>query len=193
MTIFTFDERYAFSVGRRQAMDVRTIQAMIPCCASVTKTSNDKDRSGVDYIAKLESGRLIGIDAKARETRPGGIARFWKHGSPEVALEIWSVMEQRVNGWTCDDRKQTEMVLFTFDPKDCTDAYLIGYQGLRLAFRKYLHEWMTRYRHPKQRTSRPYGPPYTSQCIFVPIDEVHRAIASASRGKLVLLPSELSA
>lgn len=179
MNEYGFQDKLTFSRGVRESTDLETIRAMIAGCVSVVKANAELDRIGIDYIATLRRGREIYIDAKARET---GCSQYW-HNGPELALEIWSVVPQngvdgRV-GWTLDEAKQTELVLFTFDPSDHESCYLVSFQLLRMAFRSFLHEWRLAYPSPLQKT-RHNGGVWHSQCVFVPVPVVYEAINDVS-------------
>lgn len=190
---YSFDERLQFSKGRRQQVDIETIRAMIPGCIRVVKTNAAQDRRGVDYIATLQGGREIGIDAKSRDA---GASRFWRHG-PELALEVWSVLDPVTRkgvkmGWTCSDTTEAEMILFTFAPRDTQAAYLVGFQSLRMAFMYNGRKWLRQYgRNGKAREQYTPGrggrSGYISSCVFVPADVVLRAMMECSQGNVILL------
>lgn len=174
---YEFDERLSFSKGQRRESDHETIRQMLAGCVSVVDAGIDEDRSGTDYVAVLRGGRRVPIDAKARER---GCSRYWKNG-PELALELWSVKptqhQRGVVGWTLDESKTTELVLFTFDPVDCSTCFLVCFQLLRVAFRKRCNEWMRSYFCPDQRTQTRTAE-WLSQCVFVPVDVVLREVAN---------------
>ena len=171
MRTYNFDERLAFSKGTRQRTDLETIKSMIPGCTNVETANTEMDRQGIDYIATLRRGAAIFIDAKAREA---GCSKFWNDG-PELALEIWSVCPENGNGgkvgWTLDESKQTNLVLFTFDPSDTAQCYLLSFQLLRAAFHNNFHQWTGIYQRDKQSSID-----WKSECVFVPANVVLDAI-----------------
>ena len=175
---FSFDERLAFSKGRRLASPEKTITAMLDGCVSVRTATMTEERVGVDYIATLRGGAQVLIDEKRRDR---GCGQHWRHGQPEVALEIWSVVptgqSRGIAGWTCSESKATDLVLFTFDPIDTANCYLLPFQHLRMAFRRKYAEWRQLFRAPYQSTDGRYQ----SRCLFVPIDLVMAAIDEVSR------------
>lgn len=174
--VFDFDERLAFSKGVRQRTDAETIRAMIDGCERVDVASTEHDRRGIDYFARLHGGVQIHIDAKARDR---GCSQFWKQGIPELALEDWSVVPVNGHsgkiGWTLDVSKETDMVLFTFDPADTDRCYLISFQLLRIAFRRYCSRWLQQYKHAPQQNNG-----WKSHCVFVPVRVVFKAILDVS-------------
>lgn len=125
--VYDFDERLAFSQGRRQQTDMDTIKSMIPGCADIQIAPEALDRQGVDYVATLRRQAKILIDAK---TRDAGCSKWWKD-QPELALEDWSVLPENGSigkaGWTLDESKLTDLVLFTFCPEDTSTCYLISF------------------------------------------------------------------
>jgi hypothetical protein len=176
---YDFDERLAFSKARRQDSDIDTLRAMFPTCLSVTKTSEAEDRAGTDYVVQLRRGARLLVDAKARDR---GCRQYWKAG-PEVALEIWSVKPGGkygrrcgVTGWTLDESKEIDLILFTFDPADHAFAYVRPLPLLRETFRRNYGDWITTYKSDTQDSAY-----WESQCLFVPLVVVDQAIEAMSR------------
>lgn len=167
------------SLGTRKETDIATIASMLDGCVSVAKTDAQLDRLGVDYAATLRGGAQVLIDAKAREK---GAKRYWKDG-PDVALETWSVCPSERNagkkGWTLCQSKQTDFILFTFDPIDTDEVFLVSYQLLRTAFARHKEEWMRRFKHARQSSGG-----WTSECVFVPWRVVEQALLAAQRGRM---------
>jgi hypothetical protein len=180
---YGFSERLNFSRGIREKTDIETLKVMIVGSASIEKTDEKTDRAGIDYIARLRSGAEVLIDAKARDK---GASRFWKYG-PEVALEIWSDKGRKVTGWTLNESKNTDLILFTFDPSDTLECWLVSFQLLRIAFRNNITKWYSEYKTAIQ-TSGYNGRSWKSECVFVPIAQVEFSINEASRGELVVPP-----
>lgn len=159
-------------MGERQRVDLQIIKNAINQCVDVRKTDVAVDKTGVDYIATLENGATIGIDAKARER---GASRYWKTGEAELALEIWSVVSKdtakRKIGWTLSSSTNVDMILYTFDPSDWTKFYLLPFQHLRMAFYRNGREWLKRYGSKKQTSDG-----WQSEALFVPASVVLSAI-----------------
>lgn len=178
--MFDFKERLAWSKGTRQRTDIETIKAMIDGCVRVDIADEHLDRRGIDYVATFRGGGQARIDAKARDR---GASRYWSKDMPDLALEDWSVMPKDGRpgkvGWTLDESKQTDLVLFTFDPSDTDKCYLVSFQLLRMAFRRNRDTWLKRYKDASQKNNGWY-----SHCIFVPVRTVLLAITQASCGRL---------
>ena len=177
---YYFAERLAFSKDTRLETDTATIQAMLPGSESVTVASEAQDRVGIDYIATLRGGAKVNIDLKCREA---GCSRFWRNG-PEFALEDWSVLPENGSpgkaGWTLDESKETDLVLFAFDPSDSPDCFLVSFQLLRVAFKQNHASWLRTYFDANQQSDS-----WRSHCVFVPAAVVLDAIQRASVGQLV--------
>lgn len=194
---YGFDDRLAFSRGISEARDIDTIKSMLrPGCVRVEKTDGDMDRQGTDYLAYMRRGDVLQIDAK---TRDKNAANYWTNG-PEVALEIWSVMPggrfdtpaaSARAGWTLNEAKHVDLILYTFDPEAWHEAFLLSFPLLRAAFHRNFEEWTTRFRRFKQ-SSFMDGRRWESECIFVPIDVVQDGIARAQRAPLVMLQENAS-
>jgi len=170
---FSFRERLAFSVDARGQEDIDIITRCHNGSIAIEKADTQDDISGVDYFVTLDSGVQVKWDVKRRDI---GCSRFWKSG-PELALETWSDMERGRIGWTLDREKETDYILFAFDPSDHDRAYAIPFQHLRAAFNANGPDWYKRYRHEKQ-SSRENGREWVSECVFIPIHEVLDAINS---------------
>jgi hypothetical protein len=76
-------------------------------------------------------------------------------------------------GWTLDEAKVTDMILYVFPPEDCTTAFLLPFQSLRMAARRNIEAWMRTHKVDTQTSNR-----WQSQAVFVPADEVLTALAS---------------
>jgi hypothetical protein len=182
---YSFTEQLAFSRGIREQTDIETLEAMIDGSVCIEKTDEETDRRGVDYIVTLRKGAKILIDAK---TRAVGCNRYWRNG-PEVALEDWSVLpggkyrmpENRARtGWTLCEEKVTDLILFTFDSRDCDEVFLVSYQLLRMAFHRNFHDWRRRFKNDTQDSGS-----WESHCIFIPIDVVFDAMNDVCRSRFL--------
>lgn len=181
--IYDFQERLSFSTGSRQQSDADTIMALLDGCVSVRPNITTGNDNGIDFIATLRGGTEVNIDVKTREA---GCSRYWRNNraEPELAIEKWSVMphgeyntppERAKAGWTIDESKATDMILYTFAPSDSDTAFLLPFQSLRLAARRMINLWMSRFKVDVQRSHR-NGSRWQSQAVFVPASEVILAI-----------------
>lgn len=179
--IYSFAHRLNFSRGTQEEQDIALLSAWVDGCEGIAKTNLEQDKSGTDYVITLRSGATINVDAKRREA---GCSRWWRHG-PELALEKWSVRPTTINsprktGWTLNEHNTAHCILFTFDPADTDEAYLLPFQHLRMAYRRNLREWHKRYKTDIQ-TTQESGRSWQSECVFVPASVVIAAINQASR------------
>jgi hypothetical protein len=169
-----FNQKLRYSLGERQLFDFEILKTHIPKCVDVKKTDIETDKSGIDYIATLRGGAEICIDAKTREP---GCSRYWKNGEPELAIETWSVVENKIPGWTYKENSQVDYILYTFPENDCREYFFIPFQLLRKVSIENYKEWSRDYPKKKQRNRT-----YHSEAIFVPADVVIAAIEKAMRG-----------
>lgn len=165
-----------YSMGERQRIDCELIQRAIPNCISVEKTDTELDKRGIDYIATLDGGAIISIDAKAR--RKGAV----KQGQePRLALELWSVCPENgrrgKSGWTCSRSSEVDMVLYTFDREEWDKFYLIPFQHLRIAFQRNYRAWAEDY-PPRKQNNRTWK----SEAMFVPATIVLDAVVKQMTG-----------
>jgi hypothetical protein len=212
VTTYDLDERLAFSKARCQETDLDTLRLMFPIATNIRKTSLAQDKAGVDYVVTLRRGAEMTVDAK---TRDEGCSKFWACANsrrpirfcnrclgacdplPEVALEIWNVMPGGVYstperdgkvGWTLDEAKNVDLILYTFAPADHAFAYARPLALLREAFRRNFAGWQHQYKTDVQKSERrtPDGfLRWESKCLFAPLAVVDSAIASVSRARLV--------
>ena len=166
-----FTKDLAFSMGERQRIDCELIRKAIPNCVRVTKTDIAQDKRGIDYIAVLDGGAIINIDAKTRRqgaVRPGE--------EPCLALETWSVCRDEWHkgkpGWTCSRSTDVDMILYTFDREEWDKFYLVPFQHLRMAFQRNFEEWKLVYK-PRRQNNRTWQ----SEAMFVPASIVIAAVA----------------
>lgn len=174
-----WNEKFAYSLSAQQQFDISLLKQHVPDCVEVQKTTLEMDKKGIDYIATLEDGAEVYIDGK---TRIAGASRFWKDGEPELALELWSVMEKHKKGWTLSAASNVDYVLFTFDKHDCDRYFFIPYQLLRKAFLKHGRKWCVVY--PRKIQSSVRGDLiWHSEAVFVPARVVLRAVSNCMFGQ----------
>ena len=171
--MYDFNKDLAFSLGANKAFDETLIQKAIPHCVGVRKTGMDLDKKGVDYIALLDGGTEINIDAKRR--RKGAV----RNGEPVLAVETWSAYPHKV-GWTYSRSTPVDMILYVFDPDEWQNFYLVPFQHLRMAAINHYHEWKERYKEREQRNDG-----WVSKCIFVPASVVLSAVSDEMTGNLL--------
>lgn len=178
--IHSFNEKLAFSLGEREKFDMNLLKKVIPNCVHVVKTDEETDKSGIDYVATLDGGATINIDAK---TRKAGSKRYWGHGEPELVLERYSVCPEGENagkiGWTLSRACNADMILYTFDPKDCRDFFLLPFQHLRMAFLKNGRDWAKEYEWKFERSDN-----WQSKAMFVPASVVLKAVSREMWGRV---------
>ena len=180
MTVYDMHETLAMERGVMRGSVINTLKSLIPGCTSVTRSTGTEDRSGVDWWAMLRGGHKVGVDGK---TRREGCSCFW-NGEPELALELWSVVEKRKTGWTLDESKTTEYVFYYWPPSDTRLVFLIPFQLLRKAFRENLTTWFRDHKSDVQK-SRMGDLRWHSQAVFVPASVVMCAVDCAARGELL--------
>lgn len=162
-----WQDKLSFSQSKID-LDIAKIKSFFPRCKEVIKTDIETDKRGGDYLATLDFGATIYIDAKTREK---GARRYWKCGEPEIALEIYSNTENKKLGWTLSASSIAQYILYTFDPFDCEDWYMFPFQLLRKSFYEYGNSWCHKY-DTKIQTSDSWH----SQAVFVPVSTVLKAI-----------------
>ena len=190
MAFYEFFEKLNYSFEVTSKFDMEVLKQVIPNCRDVRKSSMERDKFGIDYIATLKGGSEVYIDAKTREV---GASKWWKYGEPELALETWSVCpggkyntpnNLKKPGWSWDSSKLSDLILYTFHPSDTSNAYILPFQHIRMAVHKYMREWIAKYGIKTQETEI-NGFRYESQAVFIPASVLVEAISDMS----VITPS----
>lgn len=171
---FSFDDQLVMSRGVAAGVDLDDILIdAIPGATGVRGSSPREDRDGTDRWVDLFNGDALSIDVKVRTEDFAA-----KYGMDDLALEVWSVVEERVPGWTRDARKRTDYILWWW--RDTGRWCLIPFPMLSAVFVEHLEEWLIAYRVAEQQTDGRYH----SRCVFVPRLVVWRAIYARYGGAL---------
>lgn len=122
----------------------------------------------------------VNIDVKRRTQ---GVGKWWTNrADPELTLEKWSVCpggtEEERAGWTLDEAKATDYVLYVFDKADTLNAFLLPFQLLRMAFRTHGRAWYGDHKVGRCCTD---GGRYETESVFVPASIVLDAVTDAMR------------
>jgi len=159
---YDFSERLQFSEGISNKKDIKEILLTnISGAVSISKASLVDDRNGTDYYVTIESGKKLSIDVKVREKDFSQIKAIWD----DLALETWSVVEDKVVGWTRNSNKQTDYVLWFW--QDTGRWCLVPFLMLCTVYKEYWKIWKKRYKTELQKTTL-HGRMYHSECTFVP-------------------------
>ena len=154
----SFQQDLLFSEGvapKRQVFDV--LLDNIPGSKSVTRACVENDRSGVDYWVETTNCRHLAIDVKVRRED------FAVHGSDDLALETWSVVENRTVGWTRNALKRADYILWLW--ADTGRWCMISFPQLCAVMQANWQEWRRQYKTAIQKTNEGN---YHSECVYVP-------------------------
>lgn len=175
-----FNEDLEFSKGKREKTDKLTIKKILGEDTQVRVGTKKEDLAGADFISTMRDGREIRIDVK---TRRANCSKYWKWG-PDFTLETWSIMETKGKepkiGWTLDETKSSDYILFTFDIKDWAYCYLVPAALLRELFKENREKWWKIYKHCIQNNSN-----YDSESIYIPASLIEEEIPGVIKVKYV--------
>lgn len=158
---FDFNQQIKMSHGVALSFDFRQILLdKIPSAIDIVKASESEDRAGTDWWVERLNNKPLSIDLKAR-------AKDYKRD--DLALEIWSVIESEVIGWTRDITKATDYILWFWE--DTKKYCLIPFPMLCYVFTSKWEQWQQMYKTAKQFTPKDGGG-WHSECVFVPIKVV---------------------
>lgn len=159
MNTYDFDERLDYSHGVDDTGFESVLLGHIPGAVAVAKATNEEDRNGTDWWVQRVGLRALSVDLKRREIDP-----IIEYNEDDLALETWSVIGSKV-GWTRDPNKNTDIVLWYFDP---TGRFVfIPFPMLCHVFSERWQVWKTRYRTAVQDSKD-----WKSECVFVPRREI---------------------
>jgi len=137
----------------------------IPGALDAYTAHQQNDRNGTDWWVEMVGGRFLSVDCKVRE-------EDYAHKPPkyedDLALETWSVIEERVPGWTLDKGKRSEYILWVW--KDSGRWVMIPFPMLLKAFRGRKDRWVQLYKVGRQETTDGNTGQvlWRSECVFVP-------------------------
>jgi hypothetical protein len=177
---YGFDDRLLMSNGHAASADIRDVlMQCIPGSLNAYKAAALNDRLGVDWWVEMSAARHLAVDAKVRELD-------WAATHPDeddLALETWSVVERGVIGWTRDETKKCDFVLWLWQN---TGRYcLVPFPMLCRVFNENWEQWCCSYKVSQQHTVG-VGRDYHSECVFVPRREVWAKIYETFGGSLSL-------
>lgn len=174
---YSFQERMAMSTGIATSSRVGDILlANIPAAVAVERAQPADDRTGTDYWVFRGNGlRPLSVDLKTRKDDP-----IEKHWGDDLALEVWSVKGTGKAGWTLDETKRADYILWFFIP---TGRWvLIPFPFLLAVFRTNKDKWVSLYKTKPQTSD---NKKWESECVFVPRDEVWSEIYRMFGGSLI--------
>jgi len=172
---YDFAERAAMSHGVSASDSVADILMQnVPGAVRIEASTLAEDKSGTDWWVRRYSDYDLAVDCKVREedwsVKPEAVR------ADDLALEIWSVKENKIPGWTLRQDKRTDYVLWLWS--DTGRWCLIPFPMLCAVFRENGRRWCDREHGYKRatQTSRNGGSQWTSECVFVPRVTVWDAI-----------------
>ncbi|GAJ02930.1 unnamed protein product, partial [marine sediment metagenome] len=107
-------ERIGFSRGVSKTGNIEQILLdNILGAFSISRASPEEDRHGTDFwVNRTNTLPKLSIDLKAREIDP----LSFDPPKDDLALETYSNVANKTKGWTRDDSKRTDYILWFFKP-----------------------------------------------------------------------------
>lgn len=176
---YEFGEQLRMSQGIQGDKDIAAIlMKHIPGAVRVKKANDQDDRNGTDYWVYHERGEPYSVDVKFRSEDYA--AKPEPFAADDLALETWSVIEKRVIGWTRNQSKMTDYVLWFW--KDTGRWCLIPFAMLCAVFEERWEAWSREFRVATQYT-QDVGRGWHSECVFVPRRLVWKTIYDRYAGR----------
>lgn len=144
------------------------LKLRFPNCVGLKQASDSEDRKGTDYWLVKRSGGLVGIDVKIRKQD----CRMF--GVDDVCVELHS---GAIVGWSLDTRKACDYIAWIWS--DTKRAYIVGFSQLLAITALNAARWREAY-----GSRMVANPAYETECVFVPIGEIEKALAHWQRGEL---------
>lgn len=157
---------------------VEILLTNIPGAVNAYPAHSSNDRTGTDWWIEHRAGKFLSVDCKVR-------AEDWSaknSSTDDLALETFSVVEKNVVGWTRDDRKKTDYVLWLWI--DTGRWLLVPFPMLCGVFTREWENWKSQFKTAQQRTVRDNGNSYHSECVFVPRRLVWKEIYKQYGGEI---------
>lgn len=167
------DDLVRSQVAARQ-IDLETaFRATIPGYTGHRFATAAEDRRGTDVWVMREGRRDLSIDMKIRNVDP-----LERYGTDDLAIELFSVIDDARPGWSIDATKETDYVYWFFPG----GRYVMApFAALCMACRQHRVEWLMKY-PAIEAVTRAHGN-FRSQCLLVPTNVVMRALGDVSLGK----------
>lgn len=179
---YDFYENMNMSNGIAASSDIAKILCeRISGAVTAFRATTQEDREGTDWWVKLANGKLVSIDVKVRRWD-----RSTHHEQyDDLALETYSVIDNDIPGWTRDERKKSDYILWYW--QDTRRYCLVPFLPLCKAFQARWENWrriaIKLDRRAIQRTKPIDGRQgWRSECIYVPRLSVWRAIFRECNG-----------
>lgn len=176
MTVHDFSSQLSFSHGAAGEPEwCAAYRQAWPDLAEIIdmRHPGEHQKQGIDRVVVLPSGKIMTIDEKVRREQ-------W----PDLLVEIWSVYEDRVPGWTVAPWKKCSHIAYLFLPR--RTCILVPFDELRRATIANQPEWQEAadaerdgFRWVKAENRRPNHTRYTTWSIAVPNKVIQRAILAA--------------
>lgn len=158
---YGFDEQLEMSQGHAVNASVGDVLlANIPGAVSVCQSNESDDKKGTDWWIELANKKRVSIDCKVREHDC-----ITQYDADDIALETWSVIENRIVGWTRNQDKETDYILWLW--KDSGRWLLIPFSMLCGVFTDNWKLWRKQYRTAIQKTTERGIVKWHSECVFV--------------------------
>lgn len=170
--VYDFNEqlRYSSGVCHNATVDAILLRE-IPGDVEIRKADLKHDKKGTDWWVIRKCGRPLSVDAKVRRIDYAALPPT--NREDDLALETFSVVESNVVGWTRDESKQTDYILWLWT--DTGRWCLVPFVMLCSVFCRKWQDWKMQYKTRRQET--PWnGTCYHSECVFVPRLVVWREI-----------------
>lgn len=179
---YDFYEQLLFSNGTHTKNNIyEIIKNNIPNIVDVKKANNIDDRNGTDYWAIRNNLPSLSIDTKIMKLDP----MTFKNPNDVIPLETYSVIESKKPGWTRDETKRTDYILWFWvaTKRWC----IIPFPLLCMIFQEKWQLWRKQFRVAFQSSGA-----WKSECVFVPRREIWAEIYRKYSGNVVKVFSEVA-
>lgn len=176
---YVFDERLEMSQGICTEKSIELILLRnIPGALRVERAEKKDDRNGTDYWVHHARGKPYSVDIKSRD-------EDWSmkpapNTADDLALETWSVIEARSIGWTRNEQKATDYILWYW--QDSGRWCLVPFAMLCAVFQDFWRAWRKEFKTCVQKSTKG-AREWHSECVFVPRHLMWKSIYERFSGR----------
>jgi hypothetical protein len=174
MRDFNTDYNYNIQYIRENIESIEQILLNnIPAATSIDISKPQDDMNGIDiFVIRKNDMPKLRIDIKVRAIDP-----LEQYDSDDVALETYSNMALGKVGWSRDELKHTDYILWFFTPTG--RSILMPFPMLCKVFQEFHVEWKNRFRVAHQHNKF-----YISECVFVPVKVIWETIQTVREERI---------
>lgn len=130
-------------------------------------------KRSVDLLVRLKSGSCVPVELKQSKRRPKSLTHC------DLPLETWSSLESGQRGPLLAGGKAPRYILFLYRNGK---SFMFAFRTLAAVIRRLEKRWLKKYFVLRQPNKGRWGTRYTSECVFVPYQEIRAQMCAHLKG-----------